>query len=170
MMIFMAQLFLRLEWLPKQCISSIFYVPDVLPVVVSCWDAVGAKAAKPDTQVILVCGDGSMGWSGTAIDSAVRNNLPILVVVNNNGGMTAAPKGKERIPGYKLGHSDYQLLAQCFGAWGERVEKAADIRPALLRALEVVKSGRTALLNVVTDPHGRSSTYSGFFGEAGEYN
>ena len=39
--------------------------------------ALGAKAARPDKQVVLVCGDGSFGWLGMNIDSACRNDLPL---------------------------------------------------------------------------------------------
>ncbi len=130
----------------------------------------GAKAAKPDKQVVVVCGDGSFGWLGMSFDSCVRNNLPVLVVINNNGGMTAAPKNSDRIKGHDLGWSDYQMVAQAFGGYGERVEKPEDLAPALQRGLAAVDKGQAALINVITDKHARSSTYRGFFGEAGEYS
>ena len=130
----------------------------------------GAKAAKPDKQVVVVCGDGSFGWLGMSFDSCVRNKLPILVVINNNGGMTAAPENSKRIKGHDLGWSDYQMIAHAFGGYGERVEKPEEIAPALQRGLAAVKNGQAAVINVITDKHARSSTYSGFFGEAGEYS
>ena len=129
--------------------------------------AMGAQAARPDKQVVLVCGDGSFGWLGMNIDAACRNNLPILVIINNNGNMTAAPKNKDRIKGHDLGWSDYQMIAQAFGGYGERVEKAEDIKPAIERA---IASGKAAIVNIITDKHARSTTFSGFFGEAGEYS
>ena len=129
--------------------------------------ALGAKAARPDKQVVLVCGDGSFGWLGMNIDSACRNDLPFVAVINNNGNMTARPKNRERIKGHLLGHSDYQKIAEAFGGYGERVERPDDIRPAIERALA---SGKPAVVNVITDQFARSSTYSGFFGEAGEYS
>jgi len=133
--------------------------------------ALGAKAAKPDKQVVLVCGDGSFGWSGMNIDSAVRNKLPFVAVINNNGGMTAASRGQpedlEKVRQHDFGWSDYQMIAQAFGGYGERVEKPDQIKPALRRALS---SGKAAVVNVVTDHYARSSTYSGFFGAAGEYS
>ena len=129
--------------------------------------ALGAKAARPDKQVVLVCGDGSFGWLGMNIDSACRNDLPFVAVINNNGNMTARPKGRDRIKGHLLGHSDYQKIAEAFGGYGERVERPEDIRPAIERALA---SGKPAVVNVITDQYARSSTYSGFFGEAGEYS
>ena len=129
--------------------------------------ALGAKAARPDKQVVLVCGDGSFGWLGMNIDSACRNDLPFVAVINNNGNMTARTKGRDRIKGHALGHSDYQKIAEAFGGHGERVDKPEEIRPAIERALS---SGKPAIVNVITDEFARSSTYSGFFGEAGEYS
>jgi len=123
--------------------------------------ALGAKAARPDKQVVLVCGDGSFGWSGMNIDSACRNNLPFVAIINNNAGMTAASKGATRLAGANLGWSDYQLIAQAFGGHGERVERPNDIKPAIQRALA---SGRPAVVNVITDEYAQSSTNSGFFG------
>ncbi len=45
----------------------------------------GAKIARPDKQVIVLNSDGSLGMNGMEMDTAVRNNIPILVVVSNNG-------------------------------------------------------------------------------------
>src|SRR4051812_1473140 len=56
---------------------------------------VGAKAAKPDKQVVVLSGDGAFGLNGMEIDSAVRAKLPILVVISLNGGWTADPEGKK---------------------------------------------------------------------------
>ena len=54
---------------------------------------IGAKIAKPDKQVIVVHGDGSFGLNALELDTAVRHNVPILVVVSLNGGWTADPQG-----------------------------------------------------------------------------
>jgi hypothetical protein len=53
--------------------------------------AVGAKAAKPDAQVICLHGDGSFGQSAMELDTAVRHKLPLLCVISLNGGWTADP-------------------------------------------------------------------------------
>jgi thiamine pyrophosphate-dependent acetolactate synthase large subunit-like protein len=50
---------------------------------------IGAKIAKPDKQVIVVHGDGSFGLNALELDTAVRHNIPIPVVVSLNGGWTA---------------------------------------------------------------------------------
>lgn len=114
----------------------------------------GAKVAKPDTQVIVLSGDGSFGMNGMEIDTMVRQNIPALIVISNNGGW--AGQGVMNA-GRDLGYSRYDKMAEVFGAHGEYVDRAQDIRPALERA---AKSGKPAVVNVITDPKARSSTVS----------
>ena len=114
----------------------------------------GAKVAKPDKQVIVLSGDGSFGMNGMEIDTMVRHNIPVLIVISNNGGW--AGKGTMDA-GRDLGFSRYDKMAEVFGAYGELVERPKDIRPAMERA---VKSGKPAVVNVITDPNARSSTVS----------
>ena len=114
----------------------------------------GAKVAKPQTQVIVLSGDGSFGMNGMEIDTMVRHNIPAIIVVSNNGGWAGAGVMNA---GRDLGFSRYDKMAEVFGAYGEYVEKPQDIRPALERA---AASGKPAVVNVITDPNARSSTVS----------
>jgi thiamine pyrophosphate-dependent acetolactate synthase large subunit-like protein len=114
---------------------------------------VGAKVAKPNTQVVVLHGDGSYGINAMEIDTAVRHKVPILCVISNNGGWTADPKQDK--PGRNLGYSRYDKMAMDFGAHGEYVEKPQEIRPALERA---AASGKPAVVNVITDYRARAST------------
>ena len=114
---------------------------------------VGAKIAKPNTQVVVLHGDGSFGINGMEIDTAVRHKIPVLCVISNNGGWTADPKQDK--PGRNLGYSRYDKMATDFGAHGEYCEKPHEIRPALERA---AASGKPAVVNVVTDYRARAST------------
>jgi acetolactate synthase-1/2/3 large subunit len=114
----------------------------------------GAKMAKPDTQVIVLSGDGSFGMTGMEMDTAVRHRIPILVVVSNNGGWAAVGG----MAGRDLGFTRYDKLAEVFGCYGEHVEQPEAIRPALERAGRAVAAGTPAVVNVVTDPRARSST------------
>ena len=123
---------------------------------------IGAKAARPDAQVFVVSGDSAFGWNGMEIDTACRHGLPIICVIVNNGGITAKPHDPAaQMPGQDLGTPDYQMLATAFGGYGERVERAADIAPALRRA---IASGLPAILNVIVDPYVASATHLGFAG------
>ena len=72
--------------------------------------AVGAKAAKPDTQVICLHGDGSFGQNAMELDTAVRHKLPLLCVISLNGGWTADPERNK--PGRDLGYTRYDKMAE----------------------------------------------------------
>jgi thiamine pyrophosphate-dependent acetolactate synthase large subunit-like protein len=112
----------------------------------------GAKAAKPDTQVIVLHGDGSFGINALEVDTAVRHDLPVITVVSNNGGWTARDRFKA---GRDLGFTRYDEMARAFGCYAEQVEDPDEIRPALERA---AASGKPSLINVITDPEARATT------------
>jgi len=114
---------------------------------------VGAKVARPDTQVVVLHGDGSYGINAMEIDTAVRHRVPVLVVISNNGGWAGDPQGNK--PGRNLGNIRYDRMAEAFGAHGEFVDKPHEIRPALERAWA---SGKPAVVNVITDPKARATT------------
>ena len=82
---------------------------------------IGAKLAKPDKQVIVVHGDGSFGLNALELDTAVRHNIPILVVVSLNGGWTADPQRDK--PGRNLGYTRFDKMAETLGCYGEYVER-----------------------------------------------
>jgi thiamine pyrophosphate-dependent acetolactate synthase large subunit-like protein len=113
----------------------------------------GAKAAKPDKQVLVLHGDGSFGLNAMELDTAVRWKLPVVTVVSLNGGWTADPDGNK--PGRDLGYTRYDKMAEALGCHAEYVEEPAQIRPALERAY---KSGIPALVNVKTDYRARATT------------
>jgi acetolactate synthase-1/2/3 large subunit len=118
---------------------------------------VGAKVARPDTQVLVLHGDGSFGINAMDIDTAVRHKVPVVCVISNNGGWTADAPWTRPLPkpGRNLGHTRYDRMAQELGAHGEFVEKPHDIRPALERAYA---SGKPAIVNVITDHKARAQT------------
>lgn len=114
--------------------------------------AIGAKLAKPDKQVIALHGDGSLGMNIQDFDTAVRFNLPIVIVVSNNEGWTARVEGIRK-PGRELGWTRFDEIAKAMGGHGEHVEEPKEIRPALERAFA---SGKPAIVNVKTDPTARA--------------
>jgi thiamine pyrophosphate-dependent acetolactate synthase large subunit-like protein len=116
----------------------------------------GAKIAKPDKQVIVLHGDGSFGLNAMELDTAVRHNIPVLVVISLNGGWTADPDQNK--PGRELGYVRYDKMAETLGCYGEYVEAPEDIRPALERAQAKVDEGRVAVVNVKTDFAARAGT------------
>ena len=118
--------------------------------------ALGAKLAKPDKQVVCLHGDGSFGLNAMELDTAVRHKLPVLVVISLNGGWTADPNRDK--PGRDLGYTRYDKMAEALGCYGEYVDKAEDIRPALERAQAQVDKGKVAVVNVRTDYRARAAT------------
>ena len=114
---------------------------------------VGAKVAKPNTQVIVVHGDGSLGLNAMELDTAIRHKIPILVVVSLNGGWTGDPKREK--PGRDLGYTRFDKMCEALGGYGEYVTKPEEIRPALERAKVKVNEGMVALVNVRTDYRAR---------------
>jgi thiamine pyrophosphate-dependent acetolactate synthase large subunit-like protein len=101
--------------------------------------AVGAKAAKPEAQVICLHGDGSFGRNAMEVDTAARHKLPLLCVISLNGGWTADSEGNK--PGRYLGCTRYEKIAEALGCYAEYVEEPEDIRPALQRAWKKVEEG-----------------------------
>jgi thiamine pyrophosphate-dependent acetolactate synthase large subunit-like protein len=118
--------------------------------------AVGAKAAKPNAQVICLHGDGSFGQNAMELDTAVRHKLPLLCVISLNGGWTADPEHNK--PGRDLGYTRYDKMAEALGCYAEYVEQPEDIRPALERAGKKVEEGMVGFVNVKTDYRARATT------------
>ncbi len=114
-----------------------------------------AKLAYPDERVLVLTGDGSVGLNFSEFDTAVRHNLPIVVVVNNDQawGMCKHEQqvrfGQEGIVATELNATRYDQAAEAFGVHGELVEDASEIIPAIERAFA---SGKPACVNVMTDP------------------
>ena len=109
---------------------------------------IGAKIAKPDAQVLVLHGDGSMGMNAMEIDTAVRHNIQVVTVISNNAGWTARTPD-HRKPGRELGFTSFDEMAVALGGYGEKVEDPDDIKPALDRAYS---SGKPAVINVIVEP------------------
>jgi len=101
--------------------------------------AIGVQTALPGRRVIALAGDGCFMMQGEDLATAVRYNLPIVILVINNSlyGAIAATQGRAfgRLSGTELSTIDFSLLARAHGAWGHRVETTADFGPALAQAL-----------------------------------
>jgi len=121
--------------------------------------AIAAKLAHPDKPVIVLNGDGSFGFNSMEFDTAVRHNIPILCVVNNDcaWGMIKHSQemsiGADRCTCAELGMRHYEKMVEGLGGYGEMVTRDEDIIPAIERA---AASGKPACVNVVTDPNATS--------------
>jgi len=120
------------------------------------------QALRPGKQTLIIVGDGSFGMNAMEFDTAVRHNLPVVCVIANDGGWGNIrwPWKKRRKDGFsvgvELGFRRYERIVEAMGGYGEFVEKAKDLRPALERAFA---SGRPACINVLTDPAPASTPY-----------
>ncbi|MEO6821331.1 MAG: acetolactate synthase [Candidatus Nanopelagicales bacterium] len=116
--------------------------------------AIAARLARPSSQVVLLLGDGAAGFSLMDVDTLVRHNLPVVMVMGNNGIW-----GLEKHPMQFLYQYDvaaelsqatrYDQVVTALGGGGETVTRPQDIGPALDRAFA---SGIPYLVNIITDP------------------
>jgi acetolactate synthase-1/2/3 large subunit len=117
--------------------------------------AVGAQAGvEPGKRVILVTGDGAVRYSLAEFDTAVRNNLPLIVVVMNNQSWGATLHfqqivvGASRVSGTRLENGRYEKVAAAFGAGSYYADSAESLRVALHTALS---RNEPACINVLVD-------------------
>jgi acetolactate synthase-1/2/3 large subunit len=126
--------------------------------------ALGAKLALGDRLVTFTVGDGSWLYNPVlpGLMAAAEHGLPVLVVVFNNGKYLSMrhnhrrvyPQGAAARTGYQLGvdlsaQPDAAAVAAAAGAAGFTAATARDLRPALEKAITAVRSGQSAVVNVI---------------------
>jgi acetolactate synthase-1/2/3 large subunit len=120
--------------------------------------AIGAKIAAPQRVVLSLVGDGGFGQNPSALATAVEQGLAIIwLVMNNNAfgtiaglqkaayGLTHGTLFPAETNGWDAQKPNYAEIARAYGCEGERLRSAADLAPALRRALA---SGKPYLLDV----------------------
>ena len=126
-----------------------FYVSSLGMLGSSLPTALAAKVAYPDSRVVMFTGDGAFGFNGMEFDTAVRHGLNIVAILGNDSawgidrqiqlGLYGRPVATELL------QTRYEQVVQGLGGYGEFVERAEDLEPALHRAFA---SAKPALLNV----------------------
>ena len=116
--------------------------------------AIAARLARPSSQVVLLLGDGAAGFSLMDVDTLVRHDLPVVMVVGNNGMWGLEKHPMRMIYGWDMACDlqpglRYDAVVSALGGAGETVDDPAQIGPALDRGFA---SGVPYLVNVVTDP------------------
>ncbi len=106
--------------------------------------AIAAKLAKPDKDVICITGDGSFLFNVQELDTAVRLNIPIIVLIANNScwGMIKSNQAGNlsgRFCDVDFPPTNYAKIAEGFGCYAEKIQKPEDIKPAIQRALDSKK-------------------------------
>jgi acetolactate synthase I/II/III large subunit len=116
--------------------------------------AMAARIARPSSQVVVLFGDGAAGMSLMDVDTLVRHDLPVVMVVGNNScwGLEKGPM--QMLYGYDVAadlgrQTPYDQVVRALGGAGETVTAPGDIGPALDRAFD---AGVPYLVNVITDP------------------
>ena len=117
--------------------------------------AMGVQLARPHARVVSVSGDGSFWMVAQDLETAVRERLPVVNVINNNFAFGNTRDRQRtahggRYHGVFYGNPDFAAFARLLGAHGERVERDEDLVPAIRRALD---SGLPAVIDCVQDKH-----------------
>jgi acetolactate synthase-1/2/3 large subunit len=117
--------------------------------------AMGVQLARPHARVVSVSGDGSFWMVAQDLETAVRERLPVVNVINNNFAFGNTRDRQRtahggRYHGVFYGNPDFAAFARLLGAHGERVERDEDLVPAIRRALD---SGLPAIIDCVQDKH-----------------
>lgn len=116
--------------------------------------AVSAALEYPDRVVLGLCGDGGFMMTGQELATAMRYGAkPIIMVCNNSMFGTIRMHQENHFPGRisatALTNPDFVKLAESYGAFGGRVEKAEDFSSVWDAA---IASNKAALIEIVMDP------------------
>jgi len=129
--------------------------------------ALGLKCASPERPVVALIGDGSFNYNPVlaALGFSQEYGQPMVTIVMNNAGYLSMKRGitalypegwaarTNNFPGWAISPNPrYAELAKAFDACGETIEDPADIEPALRRAFEAERSGRSTLIDVRLAP------------------
>jgi len=116
--------------------------------------SLGAKLAAPDRNVICVSGDGGIGYHLPELETALRLKIPVVALVLNNKSLAFEYHdqkylydGKKILSGVNdFLDVDYGKVALAFGAYGQRIEKAEELKDAIKLAID---SGKPALIDII---------------------
>lgn len=115
--------------------------------------AIGARIARPSSQVVLLLGDGAAGFSLMDVDTLVRHGLPVVMVMGNNSAWGLEKGPMQLLYGYDVAadlapRTAYDQVVSALGGAGETVTDPRQIGAALDRAFA---AAAPYLVNVITD-------------------
>ncbi len=116
--------------------------------------AMGAKVGRPDKTVIDIAGDGSFQMNSQELATVVQNEIPVVVVILNNGYLGMVRQWQELFYEKRYsctfikGSVDFVKLAEAYGALGLRAERPSEVGSAIE---EAVRSGRPAVVDVIVE-------------------
>ena len=113
--------------------------------------ALGAKVARPDSEVWILYGDGSVAYSLMEFDTFVRHRVPVIALVGNDASWAQIARDQIAVLGDDVGtvlaSTDYELAAEALGGKGMAIEHADEIAPAFAQARVWARAGHPVLLN-----------------------
>lgn len=116
--------------------------------------ALGAKLVNPDSDVWIIYGDGSLGYSIAEFDTFKRHNIPVIALVGNDACWTQI--AREQVPMFKssvacdLSYCDYDMVARGFGGEGFKLDRNCSeekIDAVLEDAKKLSRDGTPVLIN-----------------------
>lgn len=115
--------------------------------------AIGAKIAYPDNMVVALVGDGGFAMTMSELETAVRIETPILVIIVNNSTighirMRQDANFKGRRVGTNFIKQHFAYVPKAFGAFSNEVESATQLEEVLGDAIIAVQSGQIAVVDV----------------------
>ena len=122
--------------------------------------ALAHLTSRPDVPVVSVNGDCAFGFNAMEMETAVRYQLPIVFIINNNSGIVGGsleanmglPEGyEERVATYTP-EIRYDKILEAFGGHTEHVTEPSEINAALRRAYQATQEGKVACVNVISEP------------------
>lgn len=117
--------------------------------------ALGASLCRPDDEVWILFGDGSVGYALAEFDTFARHNIPVIAVVGNDAGWTQIARDQVKIldddVGTVLERSNYHEVATALGGHGIIVRQADRVEASLEEARRAASNGAPVLVNVWLD-------------------
>jgi len=117
--------------------------------------AIGAKLGRPDKTVFDIAGDGSFQMNSHELATAVKNNVPVIVAILNNGYLGMVRQWQELFFCRRYsetcieGSVDFVKLAEAYGALGLRAERPSEVDDVIEEAL---RANRPTVIDFVCDP------------------
>ncbi len=115
--------------------------------------ALGAKLVRPDSEVWILYGDGSAGYSLVEFDTFVRHGIPVIAIVGNDACWMQIYREQIEVlqddVGCMLARTPYGQVVEGFGAKGLQLERPEDIPQVLRQAQELAREGHPVLINAL---------------------
>jgi len=118
---------------------------------------IGAQVAKPDRDVFVIAGDGSIQMNIQELSTGVLNKLPVKIALLNNGYLGMVRQWQELFFNRRYssvflanGNPDFVKVAEAYGAVGMKIESKDGVRPALDKAMEI--TDKPVLMDFRIDP------------------